>query len=175
VRRSARPLAVCAASALLAACAGWPGLPARVPACGGALLPTGAMGRDFVLRQQVRVRSADTEVGFTLVSEKRGRRLVLVALDRYGAKAFTLWQEDRRVVVEYPPHPGFPVPPENVLRDLHRVRFLGEGEADPEGRWHVAPPGCHHETTFVTLSEEPLPAGGPGPGETGVPGAEESP
>jgi hypothetical protein len=148
-------LALAAATSLLG-CAALAGLPRPIPECPGVLVTTDAMGGDFRLRQQVRVRGERSEAGFTLVAEKRGGRLVLVALDRFGAKAFAVGQESATVRVERAPHPGFPVPPVNVLRDFQRMRFLGEGEPMPSGAWRVRPSGCRHETLFVTLSEELL-------------------
>jgi hypothetical protein len=141
-------------SCLAAACATWAGLPSRIPECPAPRLAPEAMGEDFLLRQQVRVRGPHSEARFTLIAEKRGTGLVLVALDRFGAKAFALRQEGLAVTVERAPHPGFPVPPMNVLGDLVRVRFLGEGEPVGEGALRVEPAGCRHESVFVTLPEQ---------------------
>ena len=141
-------------------------LPDQGHECPGTLIPTEEMHTEFLLEQDVRVRGGGLDWAFTLVSQKRGPTLVLVGLDPFGAKLFTLTQRGTQVSVE---RPGgrLPLPPVNLLRDLHRTRFRGP-EAAPEPGVSIEPlaPGsvrirhvaCGYETTLVTLKEQALDA-----------------
>src|SRR5215472_15058889 len=105
-------------------------LPDRGRECPGPLVPTQEMGGDFFLEQNVRVQGEGVDWALTLVSQKRGPTLVLVGLDPFGAKLFTLTQQGKEVKVERPGGP-LPLPPVNLLRDLHRTRF-GRPGGPPE-------------------------------------------
>lgn len=126
-----------------------PGAPPRLADCPGPLLPTGELPPgDFVLRERVRITGGDVDVGFQLVAEKRGERLVLVALNAFGAKAFAVTQQGLRVESESYLGAALQVPPENVLRDLHAARFA---RRDAPLRVVVARPGCGYTATFVAV------------------------
>ncbi|MEN8161507.1 MAG: DUF3261 domain-containing protein, partial [Myxococcota bacterium] len=97
--------------------------PARLAPCPGtipsvAALPPG----DFIWRERVRYRGGEVDTGFSLVAEKRDDRLVLVALNPFGAKVFSVTQRDTEVEVLSQLERILQVPPENVLRDWHAVR-----------------------------------------------------
>lgn len=115
-------------------------LPPRFPAlaeCPGPLVPTGEIPGAFLLRQDVRVRAAEVDAGVRLIVQKKGGRLVLVGFTTLGLEAFTLVQEDTTTTVDSALGPAWPVPPVNLLRDLHRSRFLalpGAPLADGEHR-----------------------------------------
>lgn len=116
------------AGGLTLACpARWlPGVP-RVPSfadCPGMLRSTELIDGAFFLRQDVRLRSEDLDVGVRLVVQKKGARLVLVGFTTLGFKAFTVVQKGTTVTVDAPLGPAWAIPPLNLLRDLHRTRFL---------------------------------------------------
>jgi|GEM_PF-2710389 len=104
--------------------------------CPGALEPTESMTGDFLLQQSVRVRSADSTWSLRLISQLRGGELRLVGLDPLGVELFALLQRGREVDFDALPPPLLEVPPENLLRDLHRIRFrqVAEHEADGVAR-----------------------------------------
>ncbi len=134
---------------------GLPRAPARLADCPGPLTPTGRLpAGDFLLREQVRIAGGEVDVGFDLVAEKRGERLVLVGFNAFGAKAFAVTQRDLEVEAQSFLGPALQVPPENVLRDLHAARFAG-GEGSE--RVEVARPGCGYTATFVNVARRPLP------------------
>jgi hypothetical protein len=121
--------------------------PARLPACPGPIpstdmLPPG----DLVWRDRVRYRGGEVDVGFALVAEKRADRLVLVALNAFGARAFAVTQQQQQVVVESRLGRALQVPPETVLRDWHAARAAG---AVAPGRLELARPECGYTATFV--------------------------
>ena len=96
-------------------------LPDRGRECPGPLVPTEEMGGgDFLLEQNARVQGEGLDWALTLVSQKRGSRLVVVGLDPFGAKLFTLTQQGSEVTVERPAG-RLPLPPVNLLRDLQRA------------------------------------------------------
>jgi hypothetical protein len=118
------------------------------------------------LRQNVRVQGEGLDWALTLVSQKRGPSLVLVGLDPFGAKLFTLTQRGSAVTVERPSG-RLPLPPVNLLRDLQRTRFGRPGTppepgvtiaSDEPGTIRIHHDGCGYDTTFVTVKEEDLAA-----------------
>ena len=141
-------------------------LPDRGRECPGPLVPTEEMGGDFLLEQNVRVQGEGLDWALTLVSQKRGSRLVVVGLDPFGAKLFTLTQQGSEVTVERPAG-RLPLPPVNLLRDLQRARFGRPGAPaepgvtltrDEPGSVRIRHAACGYETTLVTVKEEALSA-----------------
>jgi hypothetical protein len=116
------------------------------------------MGASFRARYAVRVRHRDVDEHFTLFVELGEGELVLVGLNPFGAEVFTLVQSGTVAAQRGDVLPGFPVPPENVLGDFHRMRFLREAELREHGVAEVRSCGT---TTRFALVEERL----PGPGE----------
>lgn len=157
--RVAAGAALCATLGLAAGGCAWlgaPWLPPRLGECPGPLVPAGEIpGGDFVLRERVRVRGGEVDLGLLLVAERRGDRLVLVAFNPFGAKAFSVVQEGLDVEATSHLGPALPVPPGNVLRDLHAARFAGP--ADTPERVEVARPGCGYTATFARVERRPLP------------------
>jgi Protein of unknown function (DUF3261) len=92
-------------------------------ACPGALPPVEALGVDFTLRAHYRVQSRGKDLALSLAVEKRGARLVLVGIDPLGTSVFALVQEGAALSRERHLRLLFPFAPENVLRDVVRVRF----------------------------------------------------
>jgi hypothetical protein len=101
--------------------------------CPGALRPVGEIQENFLLDQRVRIRSSDADASLRIAVEKRGSQLVLIGLNELGAKLFTVIQTQEDVEVDALPAAVLPVAPLDVLRDLHRVRFLGV-DAPPDAR-----------------------------------------
>lgn len=123
MRESRRLLAI-PLLAVFTACQHLPWNARAVRDCPGELVPTQEIEGEFLLRQHLRVTAGDRSFHFELALQKRGDELVLVGLHALGAKLFTIRQIGSDVVVEAHPSPALDVPPENVLRDIHRVNFL---------------------------------------------------
>ncbi len=124
-RGAALALALGLAAAALAACSplAWLG-PSRLRQCPGQLVPTSEIEGEFRLRQRVRFRAEDLDEVFDVVVEKRGETITLVGFNPLGAEVFALRQEGATATIVSSAGPALRVPPRNVLRDLHRVRFL---------------------------------------------------
>jgi hypothetical protein len=120
--------------------------------------------RRLPIRERARVQGEDLDWRLELVTQKRGDELVLVGLDAFGAKSFVVTQRGSEVDVERP-RGRLPLPPANLLRDLHRARFAPEG-ALPEPGVTIARPGpdevtieharCGYRIQLVTFEQAPL-------------------
>lgn len=129
------------------------GLPSQMGRCdseGVALtLPEG----DFVGRYSYRVVGHGTSSSLELVAEKHGDRLVVVGFDEFGVKAFSWIRVAGVTTVD--PHVGplLRVPPENVVEDLFRLRFL---EGMPVGSvGAVDHRSCQYHARVELLSRVP--------------------
>jgi len=152
----AKAAALAAAAALLAGCAlpWWLRSHPHLEACPGPVVSSHELpGGDFLLRERVRVEGEGedgrVDAGFELVVERRGGRLAVVGLNPFGAKAFSLVQRGR--VVQSETHlPRLPLPPENLLYDLHAARFAPDrgGPGGSPDRVDVARIGCGYAVTF---------------------------
>jgi hypothetical protein len=165
--RSALATAILLALAA-AACRHVPAPPAFVPLplprladCPGSLVPTHELEGDWVIHERIRVRGGEVDEAYGLVVEKTGPRLVLVGLTPFGATAFEATQIGVEVWSESKLGPALPVPPENVLRDLHRAHFLASDDPAFEGRSVqrnadgsilVRSEACGYEATLVPIS-----------------------
>ena len=130
--------------------------PPRLSACPGPIPSTSALpGGDLVWRDRVRYRGGEVDAGFTLVAEKRGERLVLVGLNAFGARAFSVTQEQLRVEADARLGRALQVPPETVLRDWHALRAAG---AEPPATLELARPECGYVATFAAEESRPLSA-----------------
>ncbi len=164
--RSAISIAVAVSSLL--ACQQLPPPPAFIPLplprladCPGSLVPTEELSGDWLIHERIRVRGAQVDEAYGLVVQKTGPRLVLIGLTPFGAKAFSVTQIGVDVWSESKLGAALPVPPENVLRDLHRAHFLAtddptfEGRTvrrDPDGSVHVSSVDCGYESTLMPVS-----------------------
>jgi hypothetical protein len=143
----------------LAACAcSWQSIsPHAISNCPGNLRSTDEIDGDFVLRLRVRVVAVKVDFPFQLVVQKKDRELVLIGLSPLGAKLFTAVQTGLDTRVDALPGAVLPIPPLNVLRDLHRFRFpepsapIGEG-----GSGELENARCGYTIRFETLTETPL-------------------
>ncbi len=117
--------------ALALACRHLPGLAPGLPDCPGELLATEEMEGRFLRREAVRIRGAEVEVALELAVQRRGGELVLVGFSPLGARLFAVTQRGVATSVEAGLGRALPIPPLNLLRDLHRVRFLAAGEPAP--------------------------------------------
>jgi hypothetical protein len=122
-----------AAAAFVPGCRHWPLRSRAVPDCPGELVATASLPDDFLLRERVRIASGDEIWSLQLIAQKRGDELLLIGLDPLGVKLFTLRQRGTTTSVEALPPPVLEVPPENLLRDLHRVRFLTLASTTDDG------------------------------------------
>ena len=92
--------------------------------CPGPLVSTGELPGDFAIRHRVRVTTPRATQSLSLVLEKRGNSLALVALGGFGNKAFELTQTG--VATEFQVFPGHSLlHPLAWLHELHRLHFLG--------------------------------------------------
>jgi hypothetical protein len=132
MRRSWRLIAILLL-ALPSACRHLPWGARAVHECPGALVPTQEIEGEFLLREHLRVTAGDRAFGFELAVQKRGDELVLVGLHPLGAKLFSVRQVGSEVSVEAHPAPALEVPPENVLRDVHRVHFFDLPQPPSDG------------------------------------------
>ncbi len=113
----------------LAACQTW--LPLwsllhgpRLRECPGALFPTQEIPDGFRLHQRIRIRAEKVSVGLETVAQKHGDEFVLIGLNSMGAKVFAVRQRGLEIEVKEFMGRAFPVPPRNVLYDLHRELFF---------------------------------------------------
>jgi hypothetical protein len=117
------------------------------------------------MRQHLRLTSGDRTVGMELALQKRGGELVLVGLHPLGAKLFSVRQVGTDLEVEALPAQVLDIPPENVLRDIHRVYFLSlappvhdgtirgvRGETEIRERWET---GTLRERSFGADADSP--------------------
>jgi len=165
-----RALGIGLGAAILHACAHLPPPPAFIPLplphlsdCPGSLVPTTDLDGDWLIHERIRVRGAGVDEDYGLVVQKNGPRLVLVGLTPFGAKAFSVTQIGVEIWSESRLGAALPVPPENVLRDLHRAHFLAtddptfEGRIvrrDADGSVHIASAACGYESTLFPVSVE---------------------
>lgn len=104
------------------------------------------MQGDFALEQEITISHAEGEHRFRAVLEKRGGRLVLLALGPHGGRGFAWTQTGTDVQFERFIPVELPFPPRYVLEDVFRVWFLptrapegGDGEVayDADGEHEV--------------------------------------
>jgi hypothetical protein len=130
--------------------------PPRLAACPGPIPSTAALaGGDRVWHDRARYRGGEVDAGFSLVAEKRGERLVLVGLDAFGARAFSVTQDGVAVEADARMGRALAVPPETVLRDWHALRAAGPALHAPLA---LARPECGYAVTLVAESQRPVSA-----------------
>jgi hypothetical protein len=111
---------------LATACAHLPGGRA-IRDCPGPLAPTHALGADFLARERIEIEAGGRSVRLDVAIQNRAGELAVVGFDPLGPKLFQVVQRGTELEVEALPGRVLAVPPENVVRDVHRVRFLGLG------------------------------------------------
>jgi len=94
--------------------------------------------------------------------QKRGDELVLVGLHALGAKLFSVRQVGTRVEVDALPARALAIPPENVLRDLHHLRWASTAPEPgvvriADGVAEIRHPECGYRARFTLLEERSLP------------------
>jgi hypothetical protein len=104
--------------------------------CPGPLAPTQVMGADFLARERIEIETGEHSVRLDVAIQKRDDELVIVGFDPLGPKLFQVVQRGTELEVEALPGQVLKVSPENVVRDVHRVRFLGL-EMPPGGSGEV--------------------------------------
>lgn len=136
--------------------------------CPGGLRSTNEIEGDWTIHERIRVVGGGVDESFGLVLQKTGPRLVMVGLTPFGAKAFGVTQIGLETWTESYLGPALTVPPQNVLRDVHRAHFLivEDGALDPrqvtreaDGIVKVAARDCGYESTLAPVSAT-LPGGG---------------
>lgn len=101
--------------------------------CPGSLVATDAIAGDFLVRQRVLITAGNESWSLQLVAQKRGDELTLLGFHPLGAKLFTLQQRGDRIAVDAAPPPLLEIPPRNLLRDFHRVRFFAIADVGADG------------------------------------------
>ena len=141
-----------------------PGLP-RLGDCPGRLRPTSEIEGDWVIHERMRVTGGGVDESYGLVIQKTGPKLVVLGLTPFGAKAFSVVQIGTQTWSESYLGPATAVPPENVLRDLHRALFLTVDDPalepravsrDAEGAVHVTAKECGYESVLAPVSATPI-------------------
>ncbi len=138
--------------------------PARIAECNEALPSTRAIaGGDFVRRLRLHTTAGTVSDGFEVVVQKRGLRLTVVALTRFGTRAFSIVQNDRELNVEIDVPAMQVIPPRNVLLDLYHWPLRGIRANGEDARLSVEENGnsatientaCGYRTAIVELSHE---------------------
>lgn len=136
-----------------------PPAPPALADCPGTLVPTQELEGDWVIQERAHVFGPRVDASYVLVLQKRGPSLILVGLTPWGAKAFAVTQVGVRTFPETFVAP-LPVPPENLLRDLHRAHFLASPSPSFEGRvvefgrdgaLRVKSESCGYDATYVPV------------------------
>ena len=104
--------------------------PRPIADCPGPLASFDEIPPGTRLRERVRVEAGEHVQSFTLVLERQDDRAVVVAHDAIGAKLFSVVDREGDTDVEAMPAPVLLIPPLNVVRDLHRARFITDMEGD---------------------------------------------
>lgn len=129
--------------------------------CPGQLRSTQEIEGDWVIHERVRVTGGGVDESYGLVVQKTGPKLVLLGLTPFGAKAFSVVQIGTQTWSESYLGPATVVPPENVLRDLHRALFLTVDDPtlepravsrDAEGAVHVTAKACGYDAVLAPVS-----------------------
>jgi Protein of unknown function (DUF3261) len=132
----------------------------KLASCAGGLRSTDEIEGDWIIHERMRVVGDGVDESFGLVLQKSGPKLVLLGLTPFGAKAFGVTQIGVETWVETY-LPTLAVPPENVLRDVHRAHFLIVDDPaldaralsrDADGVIHIAARACGYEATLAPVS-----------------------
>jgi hypothetical protein len=151
------PIATSILLGLSTGCSWLPFAQRSISDCPGAIRSTDEIQGDFVSRERVTVRAEGVDFPFELIVQNNESEIVLVGLSPLGAKLFSIVQTGVETDIEALPAAVFPIPPLNVLRDLHRFRFSQPG-MPAFGRetavFHHA--DCGYSIRFETISEDRL-------------------
>ena len=136
--------------------------PAIVRECPGPLPPIDREAADFTQRIRIHIESEKVTQGYDLVLQKRGARLTVVGLTRFGARAFSVVQDGTDLTVESAMKQLETVPPANIVRDLHRwplrtVATAANDGVELEVDGHIATlvnRRCGYRATIVKLDTD---------------------
>jgi hypothetical protein len=112
----------------LAGCAHLPGRSRAIGECPGQLVSSYELTGERLVRQRVRLEAGERTVLLRLITQQRGGELLLIGIDPLGAKLFTLRQDGTDLEVDALPAQVLEVEPVTLLRELHRILFLGVPE-----------------------------------------------
>jgi len=145
----------------LPSCAWLPIAPRAIGRCPGPLVSTRDIEGSFVLQHRLRVRAEGVDFPLQTVLQKQDEELVFIGMSPLGAKLFTLKQHETDTEVDALPAAVLPIPPLNLLSDLHRLLYpekTKESDAQVEVLRHAG--GAHalvrHERCGYTLEVETL-------------------
>jgi hypothetical protein len=108
--------------------------PRAVAQCPGSLRPTSEIEGDLRVELRMQVKAESVDAALRLALEKQGDELTLVGISPLGAVVFSVIQNGVELEVDALPASILEVPPENVLRDLHRILFLDVPEGSTDGK-----------------------------------------
>jgi hypothetical protein len=124
MRSSASGAIAALACCALASCAWLPIAPRAIGHSPGPLGPTEEIEGEFVVQHRLRVVADDVDFPLQSVLQKRQNEIVFIGLGALGEKLFSVKQQGVETQVDSLPAAVLPIPPLNLLRDLHRVLFL---------------------------------------------------
>jgi hypothetical protein len=140
--------------------------PPKLTDCPGDLRSTEEIQGEWTVHERIHVVGGGVDESYQLVLQKTGPKLVLLGLTPFGAKAFSVTQIGLSTWPESYMGPIQPVPPLNVLRDVHRAHFRVVEEPaldpravtrDPEGVVHVKAESCGYESALAPISANLIP------------------
>jgi hypothetical protein len=113
-----------------------------IPNCPGALLGEAEIAGSSLKQLRVRVRAGDVDFPLSVVLQETPGERVVVGFNAFGAKVFSVVQRDGSLQLDSLPRAVLPVPPLNVVRDLHRALLLS-----------AAPPAGGSGVSFATFGD----------------------
>ena len=140
--------------------------PPKLADCPGDLRSTEEIEGDWLVHERIHVTGGGVDESYGLVLQKTGPKLVLLALTPFGAKAFAVTQIGVETWTESYLGPILPVPPETVLRDVHRAHFRIVDDPgldpravirEPDGAVKIVAQSCGYEATLAPVSANLLP------------------
>jgi hypothetical protein len=141
--------------------------PPKLADCPGDLRSTSEIEGNWLVHERIHVVGSGVDESYGLVLQKNGPRLVLLGLTPFGAKAFSVTQIGLQTWTESYLGAILPVPPENVLRDVHRAHFriVDDPGLDPravtrdaDGAVRIVAASCGYESTLAPVSANLLPS-----------------
>jgi hypothetical protein len=102
--------------------------------CPVALVPSEALPQGMLLRQRVRIESAEPAIGMDVIVQSREDVLTLVGFTPFGTRAFALTQRGLETEVDDVAGRILGVNPIWILDVLHRSRFIAPPPAERGAR-----------------------------------------
>lgn len=104
----------------------------------GALIPSGEIRGEFMMRQRVVAHYPGRDVSFDAVLQRQGDTLTLLGLTPFGTRAFVMQQRGTEVTFTSSLPMELPFPPRYMLLDIHRTFFVSLGRPPAQSGERVA-------------------------------------